>query len=230
MQAIANAYLEQNRLLHIAMLEALRHDAADVVAAEPGGVLLLDRGSNIHMLSAEDRSLGKRLIDSIDSCYQIVVCQEELAAYAKERLDLHETFTCHKVAYFKGHQPDLATELDIRRPDDACLQKIKDCYHTIPEAEINEIQRRGNLFCAFHGENFVGFSGRHLDGSLGLLEIFDEYQGRGFGEQLERFMMRYIMEQGDIPYGEIVIGNAVSERLQRKLGFEISDEIITWLL
>lgn len=230
MRTKAIAYLEKNHLLHIAMLELLRHESGEILAAEPGGVLLLDRSSDIYMLSAEDRALGKQLLDEIGSCSQIVVCQEDLAAYAEEKFGLHNTFVCHKVAYFREEKPELATELDIRRPDPFYVGKIKAVYHTIPEAEVDEIQRRGNLFCAFCDGQFVGFSGRHLDGSLGLLEIFEPYQGRGFGEQLERFMIRYIIEQGDIPYGEIVEGNTASENLQRKLGFEISEEIITWLL
>jgi len=38
------------------------------------------------------------------------------------------------------------------------------------------------------------------------------------------------MEKGDVPYGEIVLGNVPSENLQKKLGFEISEEVISWLL
>ena len=125
---------------------------------------------------------------------------------------------------------ELITDLDIVRPSEEILQKIKENYHTIPEEEIDEINRRGNLFAAFYQGNFVGFSGNHLEGSLGLLEIFPEYQGRGFGEQLERFMVNYILDKGDTPYGEIVLGNEVSASLQRKLGFQISEETITWLL
>ena len=43
-------------------------------------------------------------------------------------------------------------------------------------------------------------------------------------------MINYILEKGDTPYGEIVIGNEASAKLQKKLGFEISKETITWLL
>ena len=43
-------------------------------------------------------------------------------------------------------------------------------------------------------------------------------------------MIRHVMQKGDIPYGEIVLGNEVSTKLQEKLGFETSEETITWLL
>ena len=223
-------YLEKNRLLHIAMLEAIRRGTAEIIDGSERGVLLLDHSSNVHMQSAADLEHVFKLIDKIQSCYQLVLCQEELVPYGEEKFQLHDIFSCKKVAYFSGEKLELITDLDIVRPSEEILQKIKENYHTIPEEEIDEINRRGNLFAAFYQGNFVGFSGNHLEGSLGLLEIFPEYQGRGFGEQLERFMVNYILDKGDTPYGEIVLGNEVSASLQRKLGFQISEETITWLL
>ncbi len=223
-------YLEKNRLLHIAMLEAIRRGTAEIIEATEEGILLLDRNSNVHMTDADTREYGKYLIDKIEDCYQLVVCREDLLDYSAAKFGFTEIFKCRKVARFSREKVELNTDLRIVRADEPRLKLIKDFYHTIPPEEVDEISRRGNLFCAFSGEEFVGFSGNHLDGSLGLLDIFPEYQGRGYGEQLERFMINYILGKGDVPYGEIVLGNVPSENLQRKLGFEISDEVISWLL
>lgn len=226
----AKGYLEKNRLLHIAMLESIRRGTAEILAASEEGVLLLDKSSNVHMVAAASAEKGKELIDCITDCYQLVLCQEELVPYASEKFGLHTLFPCKKVARFSREKVELAADLRIERADTERLAHIKEVYHTIPPEEVDEISRRGNLFCAFAGEDFVGFSGNHLDGSLGLLDIFPEYRRRGYGEALERFMINYIIDKGDTPYGEIVIGNEASEKLQRKLGFEISEETITWLL
>lgn len=223
-------YLEKNRLLHIGMLEAIRKGNAEILEASEEGVLLLDRSCNVHMMSAANQEKGKALLDQITDCYQLIVCQEELVPYASEKFGMYTLFPCKKVVRFSKEKLDLKTDLRIERADEAHVTMIKEVYHTIPPEEVDEISRRGNLFCAFAGEEFVGFSGNHLDGSLGLLDIFPAYQGRGYGETLERFMVNYILDKGDIPYGEIVIGNTISENLQRKLGFEISEETITWLL
>ncbi len=224
------SYLEKNRLLHIAMLEAIRRNSAEILDGSEKGVLLLDKSSNVHMLSAVNLTEGLRLLDEIDSCYQLVICQEVLLPYAEEKFQLHDIFRCKKVAYFSKEKLPFHSELEIINPSEEALKKIKENYHTIPEAEIDEINRRGNLFAAFFEGEFVGFSGNHLDGSLGLLEILPPYRGRGFGEQLERYMVNCILDRGDIPYGEIVIGNEISARLQKKLGFETSKETISWLL
>lgn len=230
MKQIAYEFLNQNKVLHMAMLEGLRKDEAEILAASEKGVLLRDKASGICMISASDLDYGRQLIDGLDTCYQMVVCQEELNEYIMQKYGFTEVFSCKKVVYFKEEMPELNTDLKIVEPDEEYLQKIKDVYHTIPPEEVDEIRRRGNLFCAFHDGVFVGYAGNHLDGSIGLLEIFEPYQGNGFGEQLEIFMIRHVMQKGDVPYGEIVLGNEVSTKLQEKLGFETSKETITWLL
>lgn len=230
MKEKAIAFLEKDRVLHIAMLEGIRKDEVEYLAADERGVLLRDKASGICMISVADLEYGRQLVDQLESCYQMVVCQEELVDYIMKRYGFTEIFSCKKVVYFKSEKPELKTDLQIVRPDAEYLQKIKDVYHTIPPEEVDEIHRRGNLFCAFCDGEFVGYAGNHLDGSIGLLEIFEPYQGRGFGEQLEIFMIHHVMDKGDIPYGEIVLGNTVSSNLQDKLGFETSKETITWLL
>lgn len=230
MKELALAFLEKNPILHIAMLEGIRKDEVEYVAVDDRGVLLRDKDSGICMMSVSDFDFGRQLIDELDSCYQMVSCQEELNDLIIAKFGFTDIFSCKKVVYTSKEMPELQTELDIIPPDDEYLQKIKDVYHTIPPEEVDEIRRRGNLFCAFYKGAFVGYAGNHLDGSIGLLEIFAPYQGRGFGEQLEIFMIRHVLSKGDIPYGEIVLGNDVSTKLQQKLGFVESEEVITWLL
>lgn len=230
MKTKALEYLQKKPVLHIAMIAGIETDTAEILASDPRGVLLQDKESGICMMSVSDLQYGCQLIEELEQCYQMVVCQEELIEPVQMKFGFTEIFRCKKVAYLKKERPVLDTCLEIIRPDEAYLQKIKDVYHTIPEAEVDEIHRRGNLFCAFFENEFVGYAGNHLDGSIGLLEIFEPYQGKGFGEQLEIFMMHHVMDKGGIPYGEIVLGNEISARLQEKLGFETSKETITWLL
>ena len=182
------------------------------------------------MAAADSEEYGRFLADQIKSCYQMVVTREDMVPYCTEKFGFSEIFKCRKVARFSKEKVSLKTDLRIVHADDVRLAQIKSFYHTIPPEEIDEISRRGNLFCAFSGREFVGFCGNHLDGSLGLLDIFPEYQRRGYGEQLERFMINEMLDRGEIPYGEVVLGNTASVRLQEKLGFDISQEIITWLL
>ena len=114
MKEKALAFLESNRLLHIAMLEGIRKDEVEYLAAEPRGVLLRDKASGICMMSVADLDFGKKLVDDLEECYQMVVCQEELVDYIQKRYGYTDIFSCKKAVYFKKEKPELNTELDIK--------------------------------------------------------------------------------------------------------------------
>ena len=64
---------------------------------------------------------------------------------------------------------------------------------------------------------------------MGLLEILPEYRRRGFGAELERFMINKMLADGLIPYCQFRTDNTASRSLQEKLGLCILPEKITWL-
>ena len=64
---------------------------------------------------------------------------------------------------------------------------------------------------------------------MGLLEVFPDYRRHGIGEILERAQIARTIREGNIPFCQVVEGNTASERLQKKLGLEISRETVTWL-
>lgn len=76
---------------------------------------------------------------------------------------------------------------------------------------------------------FVGFIGRHPEGSMGLLQVFPEYRRQGYGEELESFMINRFLEEGRVPYAHIIVDNEKSMNLQKKLGYEVADKKIYWL-
>ena len=75
----------------------------------------------------------------------------------------------------------------------------------------------------------MGFIGRHPEGSMGLLLVLPEYRRRGYGAELESFMIEKILGEGRIPYAHIIEDNFNSLSLQRKLGCEAAEEKVYWL-
>lgn len=49
----------------------------------------------------------------------------------------------------------------------------------------------------------VGFIGEHLEGSMGLLEILPGYRGKGYGTELESFMICHMLEKGQRPFARL---------------------------
>lgn len=102
-------------------------------------------------------------------------------------------------------------------------------YGMVSAEELTKIIRRGQLFIGFHDGKPIGFIGEHLEGSMGLLEILPGYRGKGYGTELEIFMIGHMLEKGQRPFCQIETDNSNSMRLQRKLGLTISEERMYWM-
>ena len=68
--------------------------------------------------------------------------------------------------------------------------------------------------------------GLHPEGCFGMLEVFPEQRGRGYGAAMERHILRFCMEHHRLPYCQVEGENVISMKLQRKLGLEISPETL----
>ncbi len=95
---------------------------------------------------------------------------------------------------------------------------------------FTECHRAGMLFGAYIEDKLAGFVGIHADGSMGLLHVLPEYQGRHIAKALETFIINYGLELGHIPYGQVVPTNEVSMHLQESLGLYFSKTEVAWVL
>ncbi len=115
--------------------------------------------------------------------------------------------------------------LHIAVPDDRQFERILSVYHMDTPEEMRIRRRKGEIFFAVDesGED-AGFVGLHPEGCFGLLEVFPEQRGKGYGAALEKHIIRFCRERGNIPYCQVNIENSISLNLQRKLGMEITEE------
>lgn len=68
-----------------------------------------------------------------------------------------------------------------------------------------------------------------MEGSIGLLEVMPEYRRKGYGVELESFMISHMLQQNLMPFGQIEVANDKSLGLQHKLGMQISQEKVYWI-
>lgn len=223
-------YLQDGRMVHIPMLSAVQSGDAEVICASEKGVALLETAGNVHFLSAADAEEASRMLELIDDSYMMVVGFREVADLAMEKYGFSEALECYYAAYLRKELLALETDLHIAPASAEDINVIKEIYHLISEEEIDQIFEAGNLFSAFMDGEFVGFGGFHLEGSMGLLEILPEHKRKGYGTQIETFLINEALRRGKIPYAEIVKGNDISVKLQEKLGLEFSKTSIWWLL
>ena len=103
-------------------------------------------------------------------------------------------------------------------------------YHTVDDPEYMRGRiAKGAMYGAFIDGQLAGFMGVHDEGSIGLLEVLPEYRRRHVAMALETYVFNRFIEQGMIPYGQIVVGNEASGRLQEKMGVCFAKEHVFWL-
>lgn len=111
-------------------------------------------------------------------------------------------------------------------PED--YQWIRERYALSSDEELKIAIERKNILLAFEDEEPVGFAGLHLEGSMGMLVVFEGYQRKGYAKEIEARIIDKALKQGLVPYCEVFEGNEISMHLQEVMGLEPFDETVAW--
>jgi len=222
-------YLIKDPLLHMGMIEPIHRGTADILYNEIDGVLIKELKSNAYMLSVDNFEKGQGLINSILKCNLIVAHQKFMVDYISNRFGLSEKLECVQAVYMDKTKIQIHGELEIRQLDQNQIEVILEHYNKISNNEIEELLKNGNLFGGYKNDVLIGFIGNHLEGSIGLLEIFPEYRRLGYGATLESYMINKTLKDGLVPFAQVEIENKKSIALQKKLGFKISEDRLYWI-
>jgi tRNA (guanine37-N1)-methyltransferase len=223
--------LMKNRLLHMDMLEALRHGEADILYAGGDGVLIFHTECEAYMLSAVSEESAEHITAHLTHAVNIVLHQPYLREELARHFSLQYAMPCHQAAWMRETPvPAPEAEADIRPLGMENFPAVFEHYTNIPdEAYIRSRIRAGMLGIYIKGQ-LAGFIGTHPEGSMGMLEVFPGYRRRGLAYRLENEMMRRRQAQGRVPFAQIMAGNAASVALHIKLGMEVTpDAPVTWL-
>lgn len=222
-------YLIKNPILHMGMIEPIRRGSADILYAGIDGVLIKEQKSNAYMISVDNLKKGQQLLNSIVKCEAIVTHQQYMVEYILNKFGLTKSLECFQAAYMGKTKLQVKEELEIRRLEQEQIEIVLEHYNKISRKELGELLRSGSLFGGYKGGELIGFIGNHLEGSIGLLEVFHQYRRLGYASMLEAYMVNRMLEKGLVPFGQIVSDNEKSMALHKKLGFEISEDKLYWL-
>ena len=75
------------------------------------------------------------------------------------------------------------------------VELIVSYYHHLSKYELRKVICCGKLFMGVFNDERIGFVGEHLEGSIGILKVLRQYRGRGFGKELDRFMIIQMLEK-----------------------------------
>ena len=180
----------------------------------------------MYILAADGPSDAQELLDGLDDLRFIMLCNADFAPLI-DRFGLADRMVFRQAAYLGKELPPEDPRLRIEVASGRSLARILEVYQLNGPESIRRQAERGELFFAVDEQGAeVGFVGLHPEGCFGMLEVFPEQRGRGYGAALENHILRFCMENGRLPYCQVEEENLVSMHLQRKLGLEISPETL----
>lgn len=222
-------YLMKNQLLHMGMIEPIRRNSVDILYADMDGVFIKEQKSNAYMISVKNFEKGQELLKGISKCNLIVSHQKYMVDYILNRFELGQKLECVQVAYMDKTKLDIDEGLEIRKLEQNQVELILEHYDKLSKNEIKIILENGNLFGGYRNGILIGFIGNHLEGSIGILEVFPQYRRLGYGTTLESYIVNQMLEKDLVPFGQVEVSNKKSIALQKKLGFKISEESLYWI-
>lgn len=170
----------------------------------------------------------------------IAIHQREMVPFMEKYFHLKTDMECLQGAYTRREKlpvrglygPDGRGEdgFAIRTLTEEFIPFVAEHYSEIGSPEyVTERILHGAVYGAFYEEKIVGFIAEHEEGSIGMLYVLPEYRKRHVAMALETYCMNLAVERGEIPYGQVVLGNEASIRLQEKMGICFAKEAIVWM-
>lgn len=221
-------YLSGDSLSHIDMLEPLRRGTADVIYAENDGVVIYEQNSQACMITMNDFEKCQSVID-LDKYHLFAVHQPDISEWIQQRCNFSHSFEAYQAVYRKEETivDDFDTIKVLTRDytDEICLK-----YKAMDDRKyIETLIDRKQMWGIFDNGVLAGFIGEHLEGSMGLLEIFPEHRRNGYGFKLESYLINHFLQLNEIPFCQVVTDNAKSLALQKKIGMDVSERTTIWL-
>ena len=222
------SYFEErnNPVLHCCATEPLRLGRARVLRETDGGALVREDAAGMYILAADSLADARELLNGVEGVDFIMLCNADFAPLIA-RYGLRDRMVFRQAAYLRRELPPIDPRLRIEVAGGRSLERILELYRLNGPESICEQARRGELFFAVDAQGAeVGFVGLHPEGCFGMLEVFPEQRGRGYGAALENHILRFCMQTNRLPYCQVEEENRISMNLQRKLGLEISQETL----
>lgn len=220
--------LAKDKRNHIHIMESLGRGRGEILYRKGEQLLVEDREAKTCMLLCGNDGDIEKLLSAIpEQTKWCVVIQERLMEELKAR-GFGVWGKCSQYLYTAGNSLTVRHK-DIRRLGIGDLDYISEHYsHGTAEYMEGRILN-SVMYGAFSDDRLIGFIGTHDEGSMGMLYVDEQYRRQGIGEALLSYNINRALERGRIPYGHVLEGNTVSERLLEKLGLYKAGKPVWWM-
>lgn len=218
---------------NIHIIEALSRGLGDIVCLDPL-MVYIPSDSNLYLCSSNSSSGGpasaenavKNVISSLNIDY--IITDEPFKNLFLDMPEFEFLYNVRNSVYTEKVHKKIRNK-NIRKCTEQDLPFISMNYHLGNPEYIRNRIALGLMYGIFdENDNIAGFAGMHSDGSIGFLFIHENYRNKGYGTDMENFMINTELEKGHIPYGQIIEDNSASFSLQDKNGLYNGDKLWSW--
>lgn len=214
-------------------LEIARRGTGELIFCTWDAIVMREPSSGVVLFHAKNEPAARAALEKTPRSKLYAVHGEQNARMVMDAMRIKSVDgleKCHQARYMKPEAPVPVSGVELRVLDEAYVDTVARHYGGVDDpAYVRQRVEAGVVVGAFVDGALAGFIGTHNEGSMGMLEIFPEYRRRGLGYALEAGLIRRFLEQGMIPFCQVVDGNEASMRLQEKLGMTFSDEPVYWM-
>lgn len=237
--------MDLNAIENLNIDRVIKRGTAQIIEKTDDAILLKDTRSKALMLACDDVSKGMEILkQNIDDTKRnigdtkqnngetkplIMISNAELGRRVADKFGYENIMECYQMAFLSKEPPKADDVLEYKTATMEDFPLISREYGLVSKEELKELIERGNIVMGYENSSLVGFIGEHMEGSVGLLQVLQEHRRKGYGTALEIEMIRRTLEKGDIPFGQVVVGNTASLELQKKLGLTKSEGTIFWM-
>lgn len=207
-------------------IEELLDRKYTIIYASNNGFIIHDDSVNFVYISFSDEKEMKEVLSNYKFDTYLTYDYEVVKYYKDEG----KTTNLKQWVYNSKTKFDVS-EYDIRKLGLDYLDLINNCYKALGPNEDNKEALINNEVLGLFVENkLVGMVGRHPEGCLGMLKVFDEYKRKGYGIALEKAKINDLIDRNQRVFEEVIEGNDASTSLQEKLGLIQGERTIYWKL
>ena len=133
---------------------------------------------------------------------------------------------CYQAIYTGEKIKNNGNLMHLKKED---LEYVKITYNKGRDAkEVEEGFKANNLLGYYENDKLIGFVGRHIEHSIGMLYVKEEFRRKGYGSLILKLAYSFFEDQ--IPFTQIIVDNIASLNLHKKIGCNFGKKYIYWLL
>lgn len=220
---IIRNYIKKDPISFIHIEELLDRNYTIIYASE-NGFIIHDNDVDFTYISFSDVNEMKEVLTNHHYDHYLAY-DKEIVEYFN---DEGKTTNLYQYAFLSKEKFDVS-EYDIRKLGLEYLDTINKIYKALGPGEDNkDALVKDEVLGIFENNELAGFIGRHPEGCLGMLHIFEKYRRKGYGEALEKAKINDLLDRKQRVFEEVIEGNEASLALQTKLGFTKGDKTIYW--